>query len=150
MAAEVLATAGLRVTVVEHMPSVGRKLLLAGRSGLNLTHSEPIEAMLGRYGPRRHRLEQAIDAFGPADLRAWCVGLGEPTFVGSSASPFSSSPFAPAYCFFSRIRCASARCADAALRGDPCSDAFAVSRSPSSFSVSLPSANRTYASSVFL
>jgi predicted flavoprotein YhiN len=71
MAAEVLATAGLRVTVVEHMPSVGRKLLLAGRSGLNLTHSEPIEAMLGRYGQQRRRLEQAIDAFGPADLRAW-------------------------------------------------------------------------------
>ena len=91
MAAEVLATAGMRVTVVEHMPSVGRKLLLAGRSGLNLTHSEPIEAMLGRYGQQRRRLEQAIDAFSPADLRAWCVGLGEPTFVGSSGRVFPQS-----------------------------------------------------------
>jgi uncharacterized flavoprotein (TIGR03862 family) len=73
------------------MPSVGRKLLLAGRSGLNLTHSEPIEAMLGRYGQQRRRLEQAIDAFSPADLRAWCVGLGEPTFVGSSGRVFPQS-----------------------------------------------------------
>jgi uncharacterized flavoprotein (TIGR03862 family) len=91
MAAEVLATAGVRVTVVEHMPSVGRKLLLAGRSGLNLTHSEPIEAMLGRYGPRGHRLAQAIDEFDSADLRAWCAGLGEPTFVGSSGRVFPQS-----------------------------------------------------------
>ena len=91
MAAEVLATAGLRVTVVEHMPSVGRKLLLAGRSGLNLTHSEPLDVLLARYGPHRHRLEQAIAGFGPADLRAWCAGLGEPTFVGSSGRVFPQS-----------------------------------------------------------
>ena len=91
MAAEALATAGVQVTVVEHMPSVGRKLLLAGRSGLNLTHSEPIDALLSRYGPQRHRLERAIDTFGPADLRAWCAGLGEPTFVGSSGRVFPQS-----------------------------------------------------------
>ena len=91
MAAEVLATAGLRVTVIEHMPSVGRKLLLAGRSGLNLTHSEPTEALLARYEPQRHRLEQAITAFSAADLRAWCAGLGEPTFVGSSGRVFPQS-----------------------------------------------------------
>jgi uncharacterized flavoprotein (TIGR03862 family) len=91
MAAEVLATAGLRVTVIEHMPSVGRKLLLAGRSGLNLTHSEPTDELLARYGPQRQRLERAIDAFSPADLRAWCAGLGEPTFVGSSGRVFPQS-----------------------------------------------------------
>jgi uncharacterized flavoprotein (TIGR03862 family) len=91
MAAEVLATAGLRVTVVEHMPSVGRKLLLAGRSGLNLTHSEPTDELLARYGTQRQRLERAIDAFSPADLRAWCAGLGEHTFVGSSGRVFPQS-----------------------------------------------------------
>ncbi len=91
MAAEVLATAGLRVTVVEHMPSVGRKLLLAGRSGLNLTHSEPAAELLARYGPQRQRLERAIDAFGPTDLRTWSAGLGEPTFVGSSGRVFPQS-----------------------------------------------------------
>jgi uncharacterized flavoprotein (TIGR03862 family) len=91
MAAEVLATAGLRVTVVEHMPSVGRKLLLAGRSGLNLTHSEPNDELLARYGTQRQHLEQAIAAFGAADLRAWCAGLGEPTFVGSSGRVFPQS-----------------------------------------------------------
>ena len=91
MAAEVLATAGLRVTVVEHMPSAGRKLLLAGRSGLNLTHSEPTDALLARYGPQRHRLQQAIAAFGAAELRTWCAGLGEPTFIGSSGRVFPQS-----------------------------------------------------------
>ncbi len=91
MAAEVLATAGLRVTVVEHMPSVGRKLLLAGRSGLNLTHSEPTDELLARYGTQRQRLERGIDSFDAADLRAWCAGLGEPTFIGSSGRVFPQS-----------------------------------------------------------
>ena len=88
MAAEVLATAGARVVVLERMPSVGRKLLLAGRGGLNLTHSEPLDAFLDRYGPARPRLEAAIRAFGPDDLRAWCAGLGEEPFVGSSGRVF--------------------------------------------------------------
>jgi uncharacterized flavoprotein (TIGR03862 family) len=88
MAAEVLATAGVSVTVHEQMPSVGRKLLLAGRGGLNLTHSEPLNDLLDRYGPARPRLEAAIRAFGPDDLRAWCAGLGQPTFVGSSGRVF--------------------------------------------------------------
>ena len=64
MAAEVLAAAGVRVTVYEHMPSVGRKLLLAGRSGLNITHNEPIDTLLGRYGKEAHRLEAAIRVCG--------------------------------------------------------------------------------------
>jgi uncharacterized flavoprotein (TIGR03862 family) len=91
MAAEVLATAGLAVTVYEHMPSVGRKLLLAGRGGLNITHSEPIDELVERYGPAAHRLEAALRGFGPRELRAWCAALGEPTFVGSSGRVFPAS-----------------------------------------------------------
>lgn len=91
MAAERCATAGASVVVVDHTASVGRKLLLAGRSGLNLTHSEPLEVLLTRYGPARTRLEAAIRAFGPDDLRAWCEALGETTFVGSSGRVFPTS-----------------------------------------------------------
>ena len=90
MAAEVLASAGLAVTVHERMPSVGRKLLLAGRGGLNLTHTEPLDAFLDRYGAARPRLEAAIAAFGPDALRAWCAGLGQEPFVGSSGRVFPS------------------------------------------------------------
>ena len=70
-AAEVLADAGRRVTVFDQMPSVGRKLLLAGRSGLNLTHAEPLEAFLDRYGEARQHLEPSIRDFTPDDLREW-------------------------------------------------------------------------------
>jgi hypothetical protein len=91
MAAEVLAAAGLAVTVFEHMPSAGRKLLLAGRGGLNLTHSEPIDRFVARYGAGAARLEPAVRAFGPGELRAWCAALGEPTFVGSSGRVFPAS-----------------------------------------------------------
>ena len=88
MAAEVLARAGAAVTVYERMPSVGRKLLLAGRGGLNLTHSEPLERLLDRYGPARARLEPALRAFPPDALRAWSAELGQETFVGSSGRVF--------------------------------------------------------------
>jgi uncharacterized flavoprotein (TIGR03862 family) len=88
MAAEVLATAGARVVVLERMPSPGRKLLRAGRGGLNLTHAEPLDALLDRYGPARARLAPAIEAFDPAALRAWCAGLGIETMVGSSGRVF--------------------------------------------------------------
>src|SRR3954469_2567832 len=91
MAAQVLAEAGARVTVYERMPSMGRKLLLAGRGGLNLTHTEPTDRFLERYGAARPRLEAAIRAFGPEELRAWCAGLGEETFVGSSGRVFPVS-----------------------------------------------------------
>jgi uncharacterized flavoprotein (TIGR03862 family) len=90
MAAEVLAGAGLAVTVLERMPSPGRKLLLAGRGGLNLTHTEPLDAFLDRYGPARARLEAAIGGFTPEDLRAWATGLGQEPFVGSSGRVFPS------------------------------------------------------------
>ena len=88
MAAERLAQAGLRVTVHERMPSVARKFLMAGRGGLNLTHSEPLEPFLDRYGPARDRISGWLDAFSPADLTAWVEGLGQETFVGSSGRVF--------------------------------------------------------------
>ena len=87
-AAEVLGEAGWRVTVRERMPNPARKFLLAGRGGLNLTHSEPIESFLDRYGPARARLEPTIRAFTPSDLRAWAAGLGIETFIGSSGRVF--------------------------------------------------------------
>jgi uncharacterized flavoprotein (TIGR03862 family) len=88
MGAEVLADAGHAVTIFDHMPSVGRKLLIAGRGGLNLTHSEALPAFLARYGAAREKLEPAIAAFPPEALIAWCEGLGQPTFVGSSGRVF--------------------------------------------------------------
>ena len=89
-AAEVLAQAGRAVTVYDRMPSVARKLLIAGRGGLNLTHSEPRAAFLARYHPAGH-LDAAIAAFPPEALRDWCADLGEPTFVGSSGRVFPTS-----------------------------------------------------------
>ena len=90
-AAETLARAGRRVVVYDAAPSPARKFLLAGRGGLNLTHSEPLEAFLRRYGPAAERLDAAIAAFTPADLRAWAGDLGEETFVGSSGRVFPRS-----------------------------------------------------------
>jgi uncharacterized flavoprotein (TIGR03862 family) len=91
IAAEVLAQAGLYVTVYDHMPSVGRKLLMAGRGGLNLTHSEPLDLFLSRYGAAREWLEPLIRAFPPETLIAWCNGLGQPTFTGSSGRVFPTA-----------------------------------------------------------
>ncbi len=91
MAAEVLATAGMAVTVFERMPSVGRKFLLAGRGGLNLTHTEPQDEFLARYGPARSVLAPSIEGFGPDELRAWCAGLGQEPFVGSSGRVFPAA-----------------------------------------------------------
>jgi hypothetical protein len=88
MAAEVLAEGGARVTVFERMPSVGRKFLLAGRGGLNLTHSEPLDGFLARYREATPRLRAAIEAFPPEALRAWSEALGQSTFVGSSGRVF--------------------------------------------------------------
>ena len=88
MAAERLAQAGLSVVVHERMPSVARKFLMAGRGGLNLTHSEPLDRFLTRYGSAQAPVARWIDAFTPADLTAWVEGLGQPTFVGSSGRVF--------------------------------------------------------------
>ena len=91
MAAEVLGQAGVAVTVFERMPSVGRKFLMAGRGGLNLTHSEDLERFLARYGPAADRLAPLIEAFPPAALTAWAHGLGQETFVGSSGRVFPTA-----------------------------------------------------------
>ncbi len=88
MAAETLARAGVQVTVYERMPRVGRKLLLAGRGGLNLTHSEPLEDFLSRYRAAAPNLRTAIEAFPPSALRAWCEDLGQETFIGTSGRVF--------------------------------------------------------------
>jgi len=87
MAAEVLAQ-GARVTVYDAMPSVGRKFLMAGRGGLNLTHSEQLAAFLTRYREAMPQLAAAIEAFPPDRLREWSEALGQPTFVGSSGRIF--------------------------------------------------------------
>ncbi|OKO77952.1 NAD(P)/FAD-dependent oxidoreductase, partial [Bradyrhizobium sp. NAS96.2] len=88
MAAEVLAQGGVAVTVYDAMPSAGRKFLIAGRGGLNLTHSEPLPDFLARYREAMPRLKVAVEAFPPDALRAWCTALGQPTFVGSSGRVF--------------------------------------------------------------
>ena len=88
IAAEVLARAGVSVTVHDRMPSVGRKFLLAGHGGLNITHSEDRDRLLTRYGASADRLAPMLAEFGPQQLRDWCASLGEPTFVGSSGRVF--------------------------------------------------------------
>ncbi len=89
MAAEVLARAGATVTVYDRMPSLGRKFLLAGRGGLNLTHSEDLKQFLGRYGDDIDpKLRAAIEAYPPQALRAWSDSLGQETFIGSSGRVF--------------------------------------------------------------
>ena len=88
MAAQILAQAGVTVTVFERMPSPGRKFMLAGHGGLNLTHSEPRDSFVTRYGAAQGRIVPALDAFGVDDLREWSASLGQPTFVGTSGRVF--------------------------------------------------------------
>ena len=88
MAAEVLSAGGVQVTIHDRMPSVGRKFLMAGRGGLNLTHSETFERFLSRYGVAALQLRPMIEAFPPSALIAWARGLGQETFTGSSGRVF--------------------------------------------------------------
>ena len=88
MAAEVLVQGGVQVELFDAMPSVGRKFLLAGVGGMNITHSEPFEAFLSRYGARVPDIQPLLEAFPPAVLRDWIHGLGIETFVGSSGRVF--------------------------------------------------------------
>lgn len=88
MAAEVLAAQGVQVDLYDAMPSVGRKFLLAGKGGMNITHSEAIAPFLSRYGARRDAVAALLQDFGPDQLRAWIHGLGIDTFVGSSGRIF--------------------------------------------------------------
>ena len=91
MAAEVLAASGHRVVVYDAAPSPARRFLLAGRGGLNLTHGEPLDRFMTRYGAAAERLRPAIERFSPDALRAWSAALGEETFVGSSGRVFPKS-----------------------------------------------------------
>ena len=91
MAADVLSAAGCGVTIYDRMPTLGRKFLMAGRGGLNLTHSEDRAAFLERYGAAAGALTPHIDAFPPGALARWCEDLGPATFVGSSGRVFPSS-----------------------------------------------------------
>ena len=88
MAGEVLQGAGLQVDLYDAMPSVGRKFLLAGRGGMNITHSEPFGQFLSRYGTRQEQIKPLLEAFGPNELRDWCRALGIETFVGTSGRVF--------------------------------------------------------------
>lgn len=88
MAAERLSAAGRRVTIFDRMATPGRKFLMAGRGGLNLTHSEPLAAFLPRYGANEARFRRFLSAFSPLDLRSWADGLGADTFIGSSGRIF--------------------------------------------------------------
>jgi uncharacterized flavoprotein (TIGR03862 family) len=88
MAAEVLSAAGLSVTVYDAMPTLARKFLLAGKSGLNITHSEEFSRFAERFGASSTRLRPALDAFTPKDLRQWAAGLGTETFTGTSGRVF--------------------------------------------------------------
>lgn len=91
MAAEILRDGGASVDLYDAMPSVGRKFLLAGKGGLNLTHAEAPDAFITRYTMRQTQLDPIITAFDAAALRSWCDALGVPTFVGSSGRVFPVS-----------------------------------------------------------
>lgn len=86
--AELLSVAGLSVTVYDAMPTLARKFLLAGKSGLNITHSEDFDRFAERFGSATPRLRPALDAFTPEDIRQWAAGLGTETFVGTSGRVF--------------------------------------------------------------
>ncbi|NRF69022.1 TIGR03862 family flavoprotein [Aquincola sp. S2] len=88
MAAERLLAGGAQVSLHDAMPSAGRKFLLAGKGGLNLTHNEPAPAFIGRYGPRAPAVARWLEVLGPQALRDWAAGLGVSTFVGSSGRVF--------------------------------------------------------------
>jgi uncharacterized flavoprotein (TIGR03862 family) len=101
IAAEKLAQRGHTVTIFDHMPQPGRKFLLAGRGGLNITHSEPREQFVQRYGSASAWLASCIDEFSSDDLRGWCESLGQNVFVGSSGrifpQAFKSAPLLRAW-----------------------------------------------------
>lgn len=88
MAAERLSAAGMAVDLFDAMPSVGRKFLLAGKGGLNLTHAEPVERFVTRYGTRQALLTDLLRDFGPEQVRVWAKSLGVDTFVGTSGHVF--------------------------------------------------------------
>ena len=88
MAAEVLAQRGISIDLFDAMPSPGRKFLLAGKGGMNITHDEPFEAFCRRYGARQAEMRRYLDVFPPKAIRDWMNGLGIASFVGSSGRVF--------------------------------------------------------------
>ena len=88
MAAEVISTRGVKVDLYDSMPSLARKFLMAGKSGLNITHSEPFDQFVSRYGKRQPQIQPMLEAFGPTELIQWVDGLGIETFVGTSGRVF--------------------------------------------------------------
>ncbi len=88
MAASVIAEQGIAVDVFDAMPSVGRKFLMAGKGGMNITHAEPLALFKARYGDRADQLSPLLDAFGPEAVRVWMRGLGIESFVGTSGRVF--------------------------------------------------------------
>ena len=88
MAAEVISAQGVKVDIYDSMPSVGRKLLMAGKSGLNITHSDPFDVFVSRYGKRRENIEPLLKEFGSDQLREWVHSLGIQTFIGTSGRVF--------------------------------------------------------------
>jgi len=88
MAAEVISAQGMHVDIYDAMSSLGRKFLMAGKSGLNITHSDPFDVFVTRYGKRREQIEPLLKTFGAEQLRAWVHGLGVETFVGTSGRVF--------------------------------------------------------------
>ncbi|MBL4615541.1 MAG: TIGR03862 family flavoprotein [Magnetovibrio sp.] len=88
MAAEMLSDQGLDVHIYDAMPSLGRKFLMAGKSGLNLTHNEDFQEFMGRFGAAQERLESSLTAFGPKDIQGWAHDLGIKTFVGTTGRIF--------------------------------------------------------------
>jgi uncharacterized flavoprotein (TIGR03862 family) len=88
MAAEVISRHGVKAAVYDSMRSLGRKFLMAGKGGLNITHSEPFERFVSRYGERRADIEPLLSVFGPEELRQWTHGFGIDTFVGTSGRVF--------------------------------------------------------------
>jgi uncharacterized flavoprotein (TIGR03862 family) len=88
MAAEVLIEAGIKVDLYDAMPSVGRKFLMAGKGGMNISHAEPFDKFLSRYGTRSAYIKPWLDEFTPQALREWVLGLGIKTFIGSSGRIF--------------------------------------------------------------
>ncbi len=91
MAADILSAHGFKISVYERKPSVGRKFLMAGRGGLNLTHSEDLDLFITKYGPQSGVLRTMIEEFPPNFLREWCEDLGQKTFIGSSGRIFPES-----------------------------------------------------------
>ncbi len=90
MAADVLSQGGVSVKLFDAMPSVGRKFLMAGKGGMNITHSEPYDLFVSRYGKRQPYIKPLLDQFGPDDLRKWLNDIGIETFVGTSGRVFPS------------------------------------------------------------